>query len=249
MAYQSPLIAVMAKAASKVAVALIRDYNEADNLLSSMKGADRFIEASARQAGEALRRELGYARPDFSFDASGGNRTRWIVRPLDGRTNYVHAIPHACIAVAVEMNGAIVAGVVLDPLRDELFWAEKGHGAFMRARRLRVSQRKELAGCVIAHGDGVRSAVGMARLLKERPRLRCLGAPPLDLAWVASGRLDGYWADGADPESLAAGMILIQEAGGFATRMDGSSFGTTPQSVLAGNAHVHEHLLRLFSGP
>lgn len=239
----------MVKAASKAAVAIIRDYNEADNLLSSMKGADRFIEASARQAGETLRRELRYARPEFSFDASGGNGTRWIVRPLEGRTNYVHAIPHACIAIAVEMDGAIVAGVVLDPLRDELFWAEKGHGAFMRARRLRVSRRKELAGCIIAHGDGVRSAVGIGRLLREKPRLRCLGAAPLDLAWLASGRLDGYWADGANPESLAAGTILIQEAGGFATRMDGSPFGIAPQSVLAGNAHVHNHLLRLFSDP
>lgn len=239
----------MAKAASKAAVILIRDYNEADNLLSSKMGAASFIEASAIRVGETLRQDLGRARPDFSFDTTGRHSARWIVRPLEGEANYVHAIPHASIAIAVEMNGEIVAGVVLDPLRDELFWAEKGHGAFMSARRLRVSQRRKLAGCIIAHGDSGRSVVGLARFLKERPRLRCLGAPPLDLAWLASGRLDGYWADGINSHSLAAGIILIQEAGGFATRLDGSTFDMNAQSVLAGNAHVHEHLRQLFSTP
>ena len=234
----------MARAASKAAVALIRDYNEADNLLASLKGADSFIEASARRAGETLRRELGHARPEFTFDACPGQHARWIVRPLEGRTNFVHAIPHACIAIAVETDGAIVAGVVLDPLKDELFWAEKGQGAFMRSRRLRVSRRQAMEGCVIAHGGGW---PGMPRVLRETTNLRHLGAPSLDLAWLASGRLDGYWADRADPGSIAAGAILVQEAGGFATCMDGSPLTVDSQSVLAGNAHVHEHLCRLLN--
>ena len=243
MAYQSPLITVMAKAASKAAVALIRDYNEADNLVSSKAGAAQFVEASRRRSGETIRRELAHARPDFSFD-SPAKGSRWIVSALDGVNNLVHAIPHTSVAVAVEMTGEIVAGVVLDPLRDELFWAERGHGAFMRSRRLRVSGIRSLSGSVLAHGDGVPSALGIARLLKQGPRLRCLGAPSLDLAWLAAGRLDGYWADGADPDSLAAGTILIQEAGGIVTRLDGSPPGAAPPSVLAGNPGIHGHMLR-----
>ena len=143
----------MAKAASKAALALIRDYNEADNLVSSMAGAAQFVEASRRRSGETIRRELAHARPDFSFD-SPAEGSRWIVSALDGVGNLVHAIPHTSVAVAVEMTGEIVAGVVLDPLRDELFWAERGHGAFMRSRRLRVSGTRSLSGSVLAHGDG-----------------------------------------------------------------------------------------------
>ncbi len=248
MAYQSPLITVMARAASRAALALIRDYNEADNLLASVNGADGLVEASARRAGETLRRELARARPGFTFDGTGGG-SRWIVRPLDGRANFVHAIPHACIAIAAATNDEIVAGVVLDPLRDELFWAGKGQGAFMRARRLRVSRRSDLRRCVIAHGEAARPAPGMARLLAERADLRCLGAPPLDLAWLASGRLDGYWTDDCDPESLAAGIILVREAGGFLSRKDGSPLCLASTSLLAGNAHVHERLLRLVGEP
>ena len=243
MAYQSPLITVMAKAASKAAVALIRDYNEADNLVSSMAGAVRFVEASRRRAEETMRRELTRARPDFSFD-DPTNGSRWIICALDGAGNLAHAIPHISVTVAVEMTGEVVAGVVLDPLRDELYWAERGHGAFMRSRRLRVSRTRSLAASVLAHGDGVPSALGLARLLKQGPRLRCLGAPSLDLAWLASGRLDGYWADGADPDRLAAGAILTQEAGGIVTRLDGSPPGSSSPSVLAGNPGIHGHMLR-----
>ena len=236
----------MAKAASKAAVALIRDYNEADNLVSSVTGTTRFIEASRRRAQEAIARDLSHARPDFSFDREAGG-SRWIVNPLDGIGNLAHAVPHVAVSVAVAMNDEVVAGIVLDPLRDELFWAEKGHGAFMRSRRLRVSQTRSLSGSVLAHSDGLPSALFIARFVKQGPLLRCLGAPSLDLAWLASGRLDGYWADDATAHTLAAGIILVREAGGIITRLDGASPGAAPRSVLAGNAAVHGHMLRSLS--
>ncbi len=236
----------MAKAASRAAVALIRDYNEADNLVSSMAGATRFVEASRRRAEETIGRDLARARPDFSFDdqASG---SRWIVSALDGVGNLAHAVPHIAVSIAVAMNGEVVAGIVLDPLRDELFWAEKGHGAFMRSRRLRVSATRSLSGSVLAHGDGSPSALVIARLLKQGPVLRCLGTPSLDLAWLASGRLDGYWADGASLHNLAAGIILVREAGGIVTRLDGAPSGAAPRSLLAGNPPIHGHMLQSLS--
>jgi myo-inositol-1(or 4)-monophosphatase len=206
-----------------------------------------------------LRTELAKARPDYGFlgeegGAHAGSDTshRWIVDPLDGTTNFLHGIPHFAVSIGLERDGLIVAGVVYNPANDELFVAERGKGAFFNDRRMRVAARARLADAVVAcglphygRGDLARARAEIAQAQAHFAGLRRYGAATLDLAWVAAGRLDCYWERDLSPWDIAAGSLLVREAGGFVSDCDGHDAILTKGEVVAGNDTMHRELLRL----
>jgi myo-inositol-1(or 4)-monophosphatase len=259
MAVRSAVINVMAAAARKAGRGLIRDFGEVENLQVSQKGPSDFVSTADLKSEKTLRLELEKARPGYGFmmeesaETIGDGRHRWIVDPLDGTLNFLHGIPHFCISVALEREGEIVAGVVYEPLRDEEFWAEKGSGAFVSDRRIRVSGRRDLGQSVIATGmpfRGKEAHPGYMRTLSavmaETAGVRRLGAAALDLAYVAAGRFDGFWEFGLKPWDIAAGILLVKEAGGYCSEPDGSGHDMMASGdVLAANDHLHLPLGRL----
>ena len=262
MALRSANIHVMVQAAHKAARHLVRDFGEVEHLQVSIKGPGDFVSAADRRAEQILREELSRARPGFAFlleesGAIGGEETdhRWIVDPLDGTTNFLHAMPHFAISIALERRGELVAGVVYDPIKDEMFCAEKGAGAYLNDRRLRVSRRSELSSCLIGTGIPVLDWPGRAKgFLPQLERIsdhvagiRRLGTASLDLAYVASGRLDGFWEYGLKPWDMAAGIVLIREAGGLVGRLEGDDELLDPGTLVAGNPAVFAQLTQLLS--
>ncbi|MFW5680813.1 MAG: inositol monophosphatase family protein, partial [Pseudomonadota bacterium] len=210
---RSPNLQIMVQAAQKAARSLARDFGEVEQLQVSIKGPGDFVSAADRRAEKLIVEELRRARPGFAFLAEEGGSdgkeaaSRWIIDPLDGTSNFLHGLPHFAISIALETNGELVAGLVLDPIKQELFTAEKGQGAYMNDRRLRVSVRKELERSMIACGLPVLDWAGrekgfMAQLDRVSARVagvRRFGAASLDLAYVAAGRLDGFWEYGLKP--------------------------------------------------
>ncbi|GGF16672.1 inositol monophosphatase [Aliidongia dinghuensis] len=259
MAVRSAVINVMAAAARKAGRGLVRDFGEVENLQVSQKGPSDFVSTADLKAEKTLRAELEKARPGYGFlmeesaETIGDGRHRWIVDPLDGTLNFLHGIPHFCISVALEREGEIVAGVVYEPLRDEEYWAEKGSGAFVSDRRIRVSGRRDLGQSVIATGlpfRGKEAHPGYMRTLQavmaETAGVRRFGAAALDLAYVAAGRFDGFWEFGLKPWDMAAGLLLVKEAGGYCSEPDGSGHDMLKSgNVLAANDHLHLPLGRL----
>lgn len=259
MASRSALITVMAGAAYKAAPRLVRDFGEVENLQVSLKGPGDFVTAADLQAEKVLRAELSRVRPDFGFlleesgiVEGGDSRRRWIVDPLDGTINFLHGIPHFAISIAFERDRQIVAGVVYDPLRAELFWAEQGMGAYLNNKRLRVATRQKLADAVVAVGKPGRRAgkrpdllVQLEGVATKTVGVRRFGAASLDLAYVAAGRFDGFWQAGLAPWDLAAGLLLVREAGGYVTDLEGGADVLDTGTVLAANPTLHAHLLRL----
>ena len=259
MAPRSPLLNVMSNAALKAARGLVRDFGEVEQLQVSIKGPGDFVSTADLKAERTLKNELGRARPGFGmvFEESGSapgsdKRHRWIVDPLDGTTNFLHGIPHFAISIALERDGEIVAGVVYDPLRDEMFMAEKGIGAYVNDRRLRVSARRQLAEAVIGTGmpygpqreHGPYLAI-LPSVMKATSGVRRMGAAALDLAYVAAGRFDGFWEFGLSPWDLAAGWLLVREAGGYVSDLSGGQSMMASGDVLAANDHLHLPLAAL----
>jgi myo-inositol-1(or 4)-monophosphatase len=255
----SAVLNVMIKAAHRAGRSLKRDLGEIEHLQVSLKGPGNFVTAADRRAEEIVREELAKARPDYGFlGEEGGAREgsdkshRWIVDPLDGTTNFLHGIPHFAVSIALERNGAIVAGVVSNPANDELFVAERGKGAFLNDKRIRVAARQRLADAVVAcglphfgRGDLALARHEIAAAQQHFAGLRRYGAATLDLAWVAAGRLDAYWERDLSPWDLAAGSILVREAGGFVSDLDGGDAIFTKGQIVAGNETMHSELLRL----
>lgn len=253
MATRSALINVMVRAAEKAARGLVRDFGEVEHLQVSRKGPADFVSAADMKAEKLLREELQKARPDFGFlmEETGASKgrdpsTRWIVDPLDGTTNFLHGLPHWAISIAVEKNDEIIAGVVYEPVHDQMFWAEKGQGAFLNHQRLRVSERRQLGDAVIAtgmpfkgRGDHAGFLIEAEAIMKEVAGIRRFGAASLDLAFVAAGRFDGFWERGLSPWDVAAGQLLVTEAGGFVGEIGGGRNPVFGGSVLAANAHLH----------
>jgi myo-inositol-1(or 4)-monophosphatase len=256
MATRSALINVMSRAADKAARGLRRDFGEVEQLQVSVKGPGNFVSTADHKAEKVLRQELQHGRPDYSFlmeesGAIAGSDTehRWIVDPLDGTTNFLHGLPHFCISIALERAGEIVAGVVFDPILDELFWAEKGIGAYLNDRRLRVSARRQLGEALIGtgipfvgRGDHKRYLAQLEQVMESVADVRRMGAAALDLAYVAAGRFDAYWEYGLSPWDFAAGMLLVREAGGYVSDPENGGDPLPSGNVLAANDHLHASL-------
>lgn len=259
----SPHISVMMAAAHKAAKGLLRDFNEVEQLQVSVKGPSDFVSQADLRSEATLRQELEKARPGYAFlmeesGASGSARWawRWIVDPLDGTTNFLHGIPHWAISIGLERrlqddSAELVAGLVYSPAANELFWAEKGSGAYLNERRLRVSARRNLAEAVFATGIPFAAAAAERRLAFARtlgllmPQvagIRRFGSAALDLAWVASGRYDGYWELGLHPWDIAAGVMLVREAGGFVMAPRGGDL-LAEGEIVAANPSLHPRLL------
>jgi myo-inositol-1(or 4)-monophosphatase len=258
----SPHLTVMANAAQKASKRLLRDFNEVEQLQVSVKGPSDFVSQADMRAEQTLREELNKARPGYAFlmeesGASGSQNWswRWVVDPLDGTSNFLHGIPHWAISIALERRlqdgtSELAAGVIYAPAVDELFWAEKGAGAFVNERRLRVSARRDLSDALFATGIPFAAVSAPRRLAFARtlsllmPKvagIRRFGAAALDLAWVAAGRYDGYWELGLKRWDLAAGALLVREAGGFVTDPAGHDPRDTGD-VVAANPHLHPAL-------
>jgi myo-inositol-1(or 4)-monophosphatase len=258
---RSALINVMTAAARKAARSLKRDFGEVEHLQVSLKGPANFVSAADRRAEEILRTELAKARPGYGFLGEEGGRQEgtdkshtWIVDPLDGTTNFLHGIPQFAISIGLERESTLVAGVIYNPATDELFTAERGKGAFLNDRRLRVAGRSRLSEAVIACGlpHLGRGDLGLFRqefavVQGKVAGLRRFGAAALDLAWVAAGRLDGYWERNLSPWDLAAGIIVVREAGGFVSDLNGRDEMMGSGDVIAGNEAVHRDLLALLT--
>jgi len=256
---RSALINVMAAAALKAAKGLIRDFGEVEQLQVSVKGPGEFVTAADLKAEKILRAELAKARPGYGFlleegGAIAGSDThhRWIIDPLDGTTNFLHGIPQWAISIALERDGEIVAGLVYEPIRDEAFWAEKGVGAYVNDRRLRVSARRQLGDAVIGTGIPFRERGDHAAYLKTlgavmaaTSGVRRPGSAALDLAYVAAGRFEGFWEFGLQPWDIAAGILLVREAGGYVTDIDGSLDAMKSGNILAANDQLHAPLAKL----
>jgi len=263
MALRSALINAMANAARKAARGLLRDFNEVEHLQVSRKGPADFVSAADRKAEKTLQAELAKLRPDFGFIMEEGGRIEakdgrsyWIIDPLDGTTNFLHAIPHFAISVAVQRDDELVAGMILDVARDELFWAEKNAGAFHNERRLRVSVRRKLADSVVATGIPFHGRPGhtefrqeLAAVMPEVAGIRRFGAAALDLAYVAAGRFEGFWERGLAPWDIAAGIVLVREAGGIVTDLAGGSGMMQSGDILATNDAMHTPLMKLLQPP
>jgi myo-inositol-1(or 4)-monophosphatase len=258
----SPHVTVMANAAQKAAKRLLRDFAEVEQLQVSIKGPSDFVSQADIRAEQTLKEELNKARPGYGFlmeesGASGSENWtwRWVVDPLDGTTNFLHGIPHWCISIGLERRlpdgtSEVVAGLIYAPASDEMFWAEKGGGAFVNERRMRVSARREMNEAVFATGIPFR-AVSAARrnaftrtmisLMPQVAGIRRFGAAALDLAWVAAGRYDGYWELGIKPWDIAAGLLMVREAGGYSTST-GEEDSRDSGEIVAGNPHLHAKL-------
>jgi len=241
---------LMIKAARKAGRGLVKDFREVENLQVSSKGPGDFVTKADREAERVIKDELRGARPSYGWlgeesePENGEDPTRrWIVDPLDGTTNFLHGLPHWAVSIALEHKGEIVAGVVFDAAKDELFYAEKGLGAFMNDTRLRVSGRRSMSDAIFATGVpfGGRPALpatlqDLARLMPVCAGVRRWGSAALDLAYVAAGRFDGYWERGIRAWDLAAGLILVKEAGGFVGPVRAGHDILESGSVIAANA-------------
>jgi myo-inositol-1(or 4)-monophosphatase len=254
---RSALLNIMVQAALKAGRGLARDFGEVENLQVSLKGPGNFVSAADRRAEEVLVAELRKARPAWSIlseesgEIAGSDKTvRFIVDPLDGTTNFLHGIPLFAISVGLERDGELVAGVIYNPVINELAVAERGGGAFLNDRRLRVSARRELGEAVVGTGmPGVGRpgrelfAAEHAAIVDRVAGLRRSGSAALDLAWVAAGRYDGYWQRGLHPWDVAAGIVIVREAGGTVSDLSGGQGMLAGASIVAGNEPVHRALL------
>mgnify|MGYP000686703827 CR=1 FL=1 len=243
---------LMIKTARKAARSLIKDFREVENLQVASKSAGDFVSRADIAAERIIRDDLMGARPTYGWvgeesePVAGSDPTRrWIVDPLDGTTNFLHGLPHWAISIALEHRGQIVAAVIYDPTKDELFWTEKGIGAFLNDRRMRVSGRKAMAECLFATGVpfGVQrtlpSMLGdLARLMPGSAGLRRWGAASLDLAYVAAGRFDGFWERELKPWDIAAGILMVREAGGFVEGLGAGSDPMQTGAIIAANTEV-----------
>jgi myo-inositol-1(or 4)-monophosphatase len=262
----SPAMNVLHQAVQKAARRLLRDFGEVENLQVSSKGPGDFVSQADLRAEQTLKEELARARPGWAFlgeegghaeaasRADGAWEWRWVVDPLDGTTNFLHGIPHWAISVGVEKRIAedrteLVAGCIYNPAANEMFWAEKGMGAFLNDRRLRVSGRREMVQAVFATGipfakvqRKAEFSATLARLMPQVAGVRRFGSAALDLAWVAAGRYDGFWELGLNRWDIAAGLVMVREAGGIVTDPAGGEGFYESGNVVCGNPALQPKL-------
>ncbi|MDR5651951.1 inositol monophosphatase family protein [Ruixingdingia sedimenti] len=253
---------LMIKAARKAGRSLVKDFREVENLQVSAKGPGDFVTKADREAERIIRDELMGGRPTYGWlgeetgETAGQDPTRrWIVDPLDGTTNFLHGLPHWAVSIALEHKGEIVSAVVYDPAKDEMFWAEKGAGAWMNESRIRVSGRRHMIEAIFATGVpfGGRGTLpatlqDLARLMPVCAGVRRWGSAALDLAYVAAGRYDGYWERGIQAWDMAAGLLLVREAGGFVGAVRTGDDPMEKGAVLAGNGALYEPFAKVIRG-
>ncbi len=269
MVAHSGLLTLIERACRKVAPQQRRDFGEVQHLQVSRKGPADFVSQADRKAEDMLVAELSKARPDWGFlleergeVAGDSTKPRWVIDPLDGTSNFLHGIPHFAISVAVQEPkpggqgwGEVTTGLVYQPITDETYWAEKSRGAWLHDRRLRVSARRDLSEALIAtgipflgHGDMAQWSRIFGAVAPSVAGIRRFGAATLDLAHVAAGRYDGFWESGLSPWDVAAGILLVREAGGFVTDFRGGAEPIERREVLAGNDVIHSKLHKLVAG-
>ncbi|MEZ5796216.1 MAG: inositol monophosphatase family protein [Paracoccaceae bacterium] len=254
---------LMIKAARKAARSLIKDFREVENLQVSSKGPGDFVSRADREAERLIKEELLGGRPTYGWLGEETGATdgqdptrRWIVDPLDGTTNFLHGMPHWAISIALEHKGEIVSAVVYDPAKDEMFWAEKGAGCWLNDnRRLRVSARRQMHEAVFATGVpfGAKSTLpatlqDLARLMPQCAGVRRWGAAALDLAYVGAGRYEGYWERELNAWDVAAGLLLVKEAGGLVSGIREGQDPLESGSVIAGNEALFESFRKVIRG-
>jgi len=262
MAITSPLMNVMTAAARKAARGLRRDFGEVEALQVSRKGPADFVSTADERVEKTVFEALSQARPGYGFlmeergAVEGTDKIhRWIVDPLDGTSNFLHGLANFAVSIALERAGQLVAGVVFAPLSDEMFTAERGQGAWLNGKRLRVSARKNLTEALIGTGIPFHGRPGhdefsaeLKAVMPEVAGIRRFGAASLDLAYVAAGRFDGFWERNLCPWDIAAGIVLVREAGGYVTEIGGGANVLDGQSILAANPALHGPLNRLLAG-
>lgn len=257
-----PHINVMVKACEMAAKNLIRDFNEVENLRVSRKSPGDFVSIADTRAEKIILEELSKARPEYGIiteesgimDPLDGCEYTWIVDPLDGTTNFLHGLAHFCVTIALKKDDEIVSGVIYDPIKDELFWAEKGMGAYLNQSKIRVSQRKSLELSLLATGIpfGVKGNKGqflknLAAVMPLVSGVRRMGAAALDLAYVACGRFDAYFEEEVKIWDIAAGALLVREAGGMVSEYNGGKNFLKGETILASNVDLNATLKHLFS--
>jgi len=257
--YLSPALTVMTAAARRAGRKLIRDYGEIENLQVSMKGPADFVSSADKRTEDMLVEELQRVRSGYPIlteergEIAGTDKThRFIIDPIDGTTNFLHGIPHFAISIALEREGQLVSGLIFNPITDEMYVAEKGSGAYLNDKRLRVAARKELNKTLLATGIPFLGRPGHETFSAELPAAmatttggRRFGAASLDLAYVAAGRFDAFWERGLSPWDVAAGILLVKEAGGVVTDLNGGTDALHGGTILATNEHLHQPVLKL----
>jgi myo-inositol-1(or 4)-monophosphatase len=253
---------LMIKAARKAGRSLVKDFREVENLQVSTKGPGDFVSKADREAERIIKEDLMAARPTYGWLGEETGATdgvdptrRWIVDPLDGTTNFLHGMPHWAISIALEHKGEIVSGVVFDAAKDELFWAEKGAGSWMNDKRMRVSGRRTMSEAVFATGVpfGAKHTLpatlqDLARLMPACAGVRRWGAASLDLAYVAAGRYDGYWERELNAWDIAAGIILVREAGGSVSGIRDGQDPLDSGTVICGNDGLYAPFRKIIQG-
>ncbi|MEZ5916479.1 MAG: inositol monophosphatase family protein [Parvularculaceae bacterium] len=254
MAHTSAVMTVMINAARKAARGIQRDFGEVEMLHTSKKGAAVFVTTADLRAEQTLFEELSKGRPKYGFlmeergEVEGAdNSNRWVVDPIDGTTNFIHGIGHFAISICLERDRQPYAGVVYNPATDELYWAEKGEGAWVNDRRLRVSSVSSLEDSLFATGLPFKGFPGREQSLKETDKVlsetsgvRRFGSAALDLAFVAAGKYDAYWERNLNPWDVGAGIVLVREAGGIVAEIDGGAKPMHNGSILAANAVIFD---------
>ena len=257
MSYSDPFINSIFTASRKASVALIRDFGEVEKLQVSLKGVSDFVSKADIKAENTIIRELSSLHPKINIHAeetgnikNSDENIRWLIDPLDGTTNFIFSIPHFAISIALEKNDEIICGGVYQPLTDEFYWAVKGKGAFCNNLRLRVSKKENLSQCMLGTGiphkgmKGHESYLpGLEKLMSNVAGIRRMGAASLDLVYTASGKFDGYWEKNLKLVDIAAGSIIVKEAGGRVTDFKGRNNYLESGEIVASNFVIHDKLL------
>ncbi len=255
---RSAILNVMVAAAEKAGRSLARDFGEVENLQVSKKGPADFVSRADKRAEEIVLAELSRARPEYGFVGEEGTNVAprdgthvFIVDPLDGTTNFLHGIPVFAVSIGLRREKELIAGVIYNPVGDELYVAERGRGAFLNDRRLRVAARQDLSAALFAtgipflgHGNQVRFLSEVQPMMSRIAGLRRNGSAALELAYVAAGRLDGFWEHDLNAWDMAAGIVMVREAGGFVTDTSGGDAMLTDGTIVAGNEYMQKVLLQ-----
>ena len=259
MRLQSANINVMMKACRKASKILIRDFGEVEKLQVSIKGPGDFVTASDKKVEKVLIDELQKARPSYSIlseecgEIKNDELFKWVIDPIDGTSNFLHGIPHFAISIGLEQEKEIICGIIYDPIKDEMFTAEKGKGSYINNQRMRVSSRTKLKDCIIFTGGPRQSSENKEIVLNEYKKftsevmipIRKLGSGALDLAYVAAGRCDGYWQRDLNYWDIAAGILLVKEAGGYVTDFNGKNDYINNKTIIAANSKINSEMIKI----